>query len=372
MSIICGDGFDHYFNGGAPGSPLAQKWDVVIGSGIPQIVPNDDDAQTGRFGTNAMKLRTDPARYVQRNLPNLATFGLGFAIRPTVMTIFSYPIVEFRDSSLRQLTLNLRSDLRLEIRNYNGANNPVSTLAISDTSLIGNTWNYVQVKVTFNATTGSVEVRFGDVTVINVSPVVTRNTASVLNGITNFIFGSSTDGGSSEAYYIDDVICWDTAGGIHDDFLGDVHIQALLPVADGPVTQWTPQGAGANYQCVNENPPDGDTTYVESSTSGNKDLYHFPDVSPPNPSQARIVAVLQNIDCRKTGGGTEPIQATCRSNTSDFDAPSSFEPGSDYHIFQFQNFTVWETDPDAGVEWDIARLNDANAATRAYFGHKLP
>ena len=87
----------------------------------------------------------------------------------------------------------------------------------------------------------------------------------------------------------------------------------------------------------------------------------------------RIVAavgfpVLQNIDARKTSGGSEPIMPVVRVNSSNYDAPASFEPGSNYHIHQ----EVWEKDPNTNAAWTLARLNDANATTRAYFGQKIP
>jgi hypothetical protein len=378
--IIGGDSYDHYWPGSGTAAnsnlALARKYDVV---GVPLndppwITPNASDATQGRFASNALRLVQRKGSYIQNNfpLPAPSTLGFGFALKAPAPDQATWPVLLFRDNTLFQVSLNIRSDLHLEVWNYDGSNNLQTQLGSTSSSAIaGGTFSYVEFKVTFHPSAGAIEVRIDGTTVISASGVATRNPSSVLNYATNWLFGKPgllDTYGSDQPFYIDDLIAWDTSGALHNDFIGDCHLQALLPDADGPVVQWTPNGAGSNYLCVNENPPDDDTTYVEDSVSGDKDLYHFPNVTPPDVARTRIIAVLQNIDIRKTGGGSLPILATLRSNAGDHDYAASLEPGSSYHINQFQ----WETDPDTGVEWDITRLNDANAATRAYFGQKLP
>jgi hypothetical protein len=46
-----------------------------------------------------------------------------------------------------------------------------------------------------------------------------------------------------------------------------------LSVGAGDLAGFTPNGAVANWQCVKDNPPDGDTTYVSSTAVATQDSY---------------------------------------------------------------------------------------------------
>jgi len=73
--------------------------------------------------------------------------------------------------------------------------------------------------------------------------------------------------------YADWLCVWDNTGSSQNAALGfDFRKLTKLPVGAGDLTQWAANGAASNFQCVNENPPDDDTTYV-SSSSPNSDSY---------------------------------------------------------------------------------------------------
>ncbi len=74
--------------------------------------------------------------------------------------------------------------------------------------------------------------------------------------------------------HVDDVVVLDTTGSApQNDFLGNVRVQTLWPVADASHTQWTPNSGTAHYSRVNETLIDDDASYVITATPGNKDSY---------------------------------------------------------------------------------------------------
>src|SRR3989304_495806 len=65
----------------------------------------------------------------------------------------------------------------------------------------------------------------------------------------------------SSGMNIDDLALNDTTGGVDDSWCGDGKIILQTPNGAGDNTGLTPS-AGSNYECVDEFPNDGDTTYV--------------------------------------------------------------------------------------------------------------
>jgi hypothetical protein len=352
-----GDSFDHYRNAALTADGVTQKWDGVNGDGVRLSVGE------GRYGTTALQGRLDFDSYLIRNFPDgpLSAVGFLIAVRPEMTLGGDNPIILLLDNTTAQLSLVLRADLRFEVRHADG-----TVLGTATVPVPGSTYAHAEFYVEIANAGGKAQVYVnGDPT-----PVIdfTGDTQYTGNAsASRFYLGTIAHSGIGFIYF-DDFLYYDTTGAVHTaPPLGDAHIDKLLSDDDGPTVDWTPD-PGTNSENIAENPPDGDTSHNEASVSGDTDLYKFPDVAPPIPADVRILAVLQNIDARKTAGGLEPILPTVRVNGSDYDAPATFEPGSNYHIHQ----EPWEVDPDTGLEWTLARLNDANAATRAYFGQKIP
>jgi hypothetical protein len=103
----------------------------------------------------------------------------------------------------------------------------------------------------------------------------------------------------------DDVYICDATGSIHNDFLGDVKIVTLLPNGNGRVNQWTRTGgtSSGNYTAVNEVPPNGDTSYVSSSTAGQIDAYTVSSLG----TVSAVVAAQIVASARKDDAGTRVL-----------------------------------------------------------------
>ena len=117
----------------------------------------------------------------------------------------------------------------------------------------------------------------------------------------------------------------------------------------GDVTQFTPS-SGANYTCVNENPPDDDASYVEASASGTKDLYTYSSVT----GGGAIHGVQIFTEARATDAGSVSLKTLAKSNGVESDDAGQAVATMGYLTYR----RIMETDP-SGNPWTQTSLNAA-------------
>lgn len=126
----------------------------------------------------------------------------------------------------------------------------------------------------------------------------------------------------------------------------------LRPNGAGASTQWTPNGAAANWQCVGSN--DGDTTYVSSATSGHTDLYTI-DAS-TLPANAIISGITVSYRIRRvTGGINLQHSARVRTGGTTYNGGTGTITGASVS-YQLSSF-AWATNPNTGVAWTVANIS---------------
>lgn len=86
-------------------------------------------------------------------------------------------------------------------------------------------------------------------------------------------FSSSITTWANYAYF-DDIYIDDVTGESFSAPVGRRFFKAL-PNAVGNDANYTPVGAATNWECVDETPDDGDSTYVNAASPGLKDTYNF-------------------------------------------------------------------------------------------------
>jgi hypothetical protein len=148
---------------------------------------------------------------------------------------------------------------------------------------------------------------------------------------------------------------------IGDSFLGDVKCVPLVPTSAGHETQWTQVGgtAGEPWTAVSEIPPDGDTSYVDSNTPGQIELFGTVEPSTITPV-ATVLAVSAYALARKDDSPARVVSVGISDGTTDyFDDGAAV--GSDYSYITRQ----LPTNPITGEAW-----TNADFAT-VQFGVKL-
>jgi len=324
MALIFIEGFDTY-NAAAQLSP--GKWDILGGG--PTFT-------TGRLGVNKCILLNANSDYVEKVVSNLGTFVVGVALKlsgsPAAQTI-----LEFYEGGVANLKLQVNTSRNLEVTNTAGTIVGTSTLALS----VG-VWYYVELKAVIS-NTGSIVVKIDSNTEINATSIDTMNSANAY--IDNLRLRGNTAILSADDFYL-----LDTTTALNIDFLGDSRIDPFFPMGDNSI-QWTPSSGGTNFSDVDELIPDGDTTYVFSSTPGHIDLYNITDM-PAGTGSVFGVQVVANA--RKMDAGTRSLKLKVKSG-----ATTQTSASKSLSTVYANTITMFQDSDGAGTAWTKALVDAA-------------
>ena len=281
MALLLCDSFDHT-------TTITHKWASSTGASI--------SGSYGRLGTAGLKINTGDA-------------GVKFTLPASKATVIVGQAIYFEDVSATHILLTLYdddgADIQVQVKQvgadfkvYCGAGE-IHSVAHGMSALI---WYYVEIKVLIDSS-GSVTINVDNVEVMDEA----ENTQNTVNAYCTSIFLGYNGAGASSYTYRDDVIIMDTAaGGVCDDFIGDVIIQCLAPTGTGSAADWTPS-TGNNFECVNEQPP-STSDYIESATQNDVDTYVTGNVSPLT---GDVFAVVVNHYSQKVGTAARGISGVC-------------------------------------------------------------
>lgn len=151
---------------------------------------------------------------------------------------------------------------------------------------------YIELRIILRAAyTKAVQIRVRDQWG-QMNPLVQGALLALLAGetFTTRTFGGGT-GDAAATWYVADLYQTDgvpeaTAlayNGLliyNDGYLGDTHVEAFYPTADGENlsvgnTPWVPNSGTAEFSRINEHPPDDDTSFVSANASGQRSTYVF-------------------------------------------------------------------------------------------------
>jgi hypothetical protein len=325
MSMQLLEGFDHFTVG-----ELSQKaWSSQpFGAMV-----------TGRFGGQALEVQGSGSS-VGKVLPStFATVIAGFAWQEPsgVHSAITSPIVELQTAAGATVARLISNGTNMTIKNSGG-----TVIGTGTTVEIMDTWYYFEMKIFVNGASGTCELRLNGVSEI---ATATGNFGSTNIGKIAFITGPDVGGASTTAYF-DDVYVIDTGGSTNNTYLGDSRVVTSYANAAGTHTDWTPT-TPPNYAATNEHPPDGDTSYVYSSTPGNIDSYNFTDID----GGASVHGVQVNLYARKDDAATRQIAPLIRQASTDY-VGSTVTLGSSYQFYS----QLYDQDPTSS-NWTAANVN---------------
>lgn len=299
----------------------------------------------GRFGTNGFRnSRAD--RGVGKILAGggRATLIAGFAFRfDTFVT--GEPIFVFTDAGTEQVRICLDATSHLQVKR--GA----TVLGTGPTVIAPSVFNYIELKVLFSPTVGTVELRLNGSTTPEIT-LTGQNTRSTANSSADgFKLGFAGAAGAGFNQDYDDIVVMDTSGSLNNDFLGDVRVQYVTPNANGTSSQFVGQDGNSvdNYLLVDEATSDDETTYVESGTVGNQDTYALSNIAA---TTGVIRAVSALFRARKTDAGLRTLAAVVRSGGSE-DAANMPDLAATYALRERR----MEQNPITAAAWTVAEVN---------------
>lgn len=332
MALLWAEGFEHFGTSGAPSPDFGRKYAIANREANMAVV-------TGRM-SRALSTATTSNPYFQT--PNLGTISeiiIGFAFRFYQSAHGAGVVFIIEGNGTAGIHLALFASNQLVLRRG------TTILATSVDSLRQNAYNYIELKATVHDTTGSATLKINGVQQFSISGVDTKVSTTTTASAARF-HGFST----VQAYTFDDIYICDTTGSVNNDFLGSVRVDGTLPDGAGDDTDWTPS-AGANYAAVDENPQDDDTTYVEDSTSTNRDLYNYASMAGVN-----VIKGLQmNSTGRETDVTTYTLKQCCKSSIT-----LSTDAGVVLNTQSYITKTrILEEDPHTSAAWLEANVNAA-------------
>jgi len=324
MTLLVIEGFD---NVGTTGNYAIKR--TFLNNGYLGLID-------GRFGGKSMHAAAGPVFTLDKMYDQII---VGFALRDGRSPI-TREIFRFRNVGSTQLEV---------YRDINGAvyfarNGTLVGSKSSNSVLKNSVWQYLEARAQISdSTTVNLEIRVDGVTVLTLPTGLDAKNLST-TGVDSISFD---DGASVNGLYIDDLYILSPSGRTQT-FLGDCRVMTLFPSGAGSSTSWTPS-AGSNWQCVDENSPDGDTTYVSSSTLNHIDLYNIDNVS----TSGSIIALQTTAVTKKDDAGTYQIQHTVRVSGVNYTA-SGDAVSSSYSY----SMKIFEDNPYTSGAWSYGDVNN--------------
>ena len=344
MALVFFDSFDHYQT-----ADITTKWTSL------QLTP------TITTGGRTHQCLECSGEGVYKGLTAQTTYIVGAAFKPSSLSQ-NRIIFEFRSNANRECQVCLETSGALSVYRaglagtLGGGTSGTQLGPSSDSLLSVDVWAYVECQMTLSNTAAAWTIAVNGVTALSESGASgydnVRDTASI------------TSIGVGGAALIDDVYICDTTGSVNNTLLGDSTAEAIFPQTDAVAA-----GTHEDFTCLTDSDqgamvdesatdfPDGDTTYIYSSTDTHRSTFNYPDITP---TSATIHGVQVNISAKKSDTGTRTYTSAIRSGGSDYDGETSLSktvaPSDSAYAY---GVFVHEVNPDTSTAWTVSGVNAA-------------
>lgn len=337
MAILFFTGFDYYDT-----DQVQRVWPYYS---------NGSSLLSGRFGGRGWVWNNE-AGFLAAPVTASSTIIMGMAFSMAYGDATN-PIIVFQDattstsSPITQIDVRITNDAAIQVTR----NGSVLGTSLPNLFLFG-FWNYIEVKVFINDSTGLVQVRLNGQTYLNVAAVDTKYTG---NNYVNMIRIQPFASSGSYNFKIDDLYVLNDTGAMNNTFLGECRVQTQFPTADGDQNDFAITGASTNWEAVSENPADDDTSFISSAVVGDADNFEMGTVA----LTGAVYGVQINVMHRKDDVGTRTITPILKSGTTTYEG-ALISCQSEYTVAQ----KIWEQDPDTTANWTNTLLNNIKAGVK--------
>jgi len=336
-NIIFMDGFDTY----STADNIINKWHTNI---------SNQSFTIGRYGGKALRIGSS-LDSTYRSFNNNQFICVSFAVQFSALSgIPGDPFCALLDGNT-QVDLRVNTNGILQITR----NGSMLTNGVSTSSVRINTWYWMEWKMMIadSISANTCQLTVNDQLFINVA--AGQDTKLSGNSYANEIALSTNVAAFATSF--DDFVLQVGSG---SDFLGDTRICTAFPSGNGSSSNWLGSDSNStdNYQLIDEIVSDSDSSYVESSAAGSKDLYSFPPLEVQTNS---VTAIEFDINCRKVDTGSKTLCSVIKSGATEQDGSNKYLSDT-YHAHIEEMYPI---NPDTGSAWTQAQI----AAVE--FGQKL-
>lgn len=319
-------------------------------------------------------LRGNPVLYVPfggtiyKTVSHQPTYTAGFNVNMASATgTGGGDLFQFLNNNTIMCTLKVNTDGSIVVYAFNSQSS--WTVLTTSALLAPNIDNYIEFQATCTVYATNKLRMFAEVwvngvsqgsntidTTVLVTSLVTQTgifgtnpipmSPSVFNRI-GFLSGVVTNGQALFSdFYLNNAL-----GSTNTGTFGIVEVDAYpLPDGDGGILDWTPLGgSGAHFSEINTLPAPGDTSYVSSSTPGQRDSYTWQDIVS---FSGTVKTVQLSYSARSNDEGLRTFQNTI-GNTGTEEQGTEFGLPNDYIYFH----QCFDTDPATGLPWTVANFN---------------
>lgn len=230
---------------------------------------------------------------------------------------------------------------------YNGYNVPIGSF--TNVPFRDGAWHYYEFRIKLHPTAGIVQLRVDGTNIINLTGINTATTAENFNRFTllgrGYTSSESLSTITGTNFAIDDIYLVDNSDAT--GFLGEVRNTYVAPTADTATKNFTPSSGANNFSRLTETFQDGDTSYVQSTTINDTDIYQLGSISIASSS----VLAVQPIVVTKTS------VAPCIYDFSiGFGGTTYYQSGGLGYIpgqaaYKVQNGNMYFKNPFTNVAW---------------------
>lgn len=348
MAMMWIEGFESFgvTNGNAPVG-LMLKYQQASADSLFLVEAGRLQGKSMRFGTGTSYIETI-------GLANFSTIIIGFGFYQDAFGSAQEILQLWDHGQTQQGTLAVQTAGTFKY--YRGTSNTGTLLGTTSSGASASTWCYVEIKVKFSATVGTVDVLVNGSSVLSLTSQNTDLTATGLCQRVRFM-GSNN---SPDHTGYDDIYILDTTGSVNTTFLGtQTTVVMIQPTGDAGTNAWTPDSGSTHFNRVNENPQDT-TTYLEDATSTHKELFTYGSIA----GIANVSAVQLNAVAKITDTTVFNLLGSVHSASTDSDDTVKARnriSGPDY----VTTSRTLETDPATSAAWTVPAVNSCQ------FGFKV-
>lgn len=331
--------FTEGFDGNLSNTQLLKKWGTFTSVTLQASGRNGGGNAFWTFGTQCeVGIRPNP------------TMIAGIAVNPLGPLTGVINLIEFGDPG---------SSVQVRIRiNTNGTvealRSGTATLGTSVATVITDAYTYLECKLFVHQTLGTVEVRLDNVTVLNITGADTQG-----SGISNLIQSVDFGGNTGAGVRVDDIYIADDQGSLNNDFLGDCRVDTLVPVSDDIAEFDTATPSANHFENVDEIPVDENTSYNETPTNGDRDVYGMSSL-PVHPVPSVVLGVQPwAYVINDNDSGDTQIRTLARPISTIFNGGILGASPEDWMILMEQ-LNILENNPETAAPWLEAEVNAAN------------
>jgi hypothetical protein len=293
-------------------------------------------------------------RYTFPSAARHVTFGVTVAVhRKSGGTSAEFIRLLGDDAATTHITLGMDSNGRLIVRRGLAG----TVLGQTDINVLPHSgFRQVEVKVTLSDTVGAVELRVDGKVPSGWSDLSGVDTK---NGGTATVFDTVHVYGGGVEWYADDLVIWNGAGSINNNFFGVTRVYSCHPNGNGAYSELVGSDGNSvdNYLQVDESTPYSIADYNGSATVGNKDSYAFADLPV---ATGNVRGVIVSMIAFASDGGAKSIRALARRAAVD-------ATGADFTLSTSPAVCdqVWEVDPTDAAAWTVTRVNASEFGAEA-------